>query len=174
MSQEIPIMSFKSHIEGKNAEVSIWPDRIEWAKPGSSAKFAGKMALATLTAGTSLLATGVGGRKAGASSSIPISSISAVTTKRDGLANDLVQVMSSGALAVEFRIGRSEAQKVKDLIIGLVSDRSRPAPPAKVELLPPEGGAQSVADELRKFATLRDEGIMSEEEFAAQKARLLG
>jgi Short C-terminal domain len=32
----------------------------------------------------------------------------------------------------------------------------------------------STADELRKLAELRDEGILSEEEFAAQKARLLG
>jgi hypothetical protein len=31
-----------------------------------------------------------------------------------------------------------------------------------------------VADQLRKLAGLRDEGILSEEEFAAQKARLLG
>lgn len=38
------------------------------------------------------------------------------------------------------------------------------------------GGASSVdiADQLRKLAELRDEGILSEEEFAVQKQRLLG
>jgi hypothetical protein len=34
--------------------------------------------------------------------------------------------------------------------------------------------APSTADELRKLADLRNEGILSEEEFEAQKARLLG
>jgi hypothetical protein len=31
----------------------------------------------------------------------------------------------------------------------------------------------SVAEELKKFAALRDQGILTEEEFAAQKAKLL-
>jgi hypothetical protein len=30
-----------------------------------------------------------------------------------------------------------------------------------------------VAEELQKFAALRDQGILTEEEFSAQKARLL-
>jgi hypothetical protein len=34
--------------------------------------------------------------------------------------------------------------------------------------------AVDLADQLRKLATLRDEGILSDEEFAAQKAKLLG
>ena len=43
-----------------------------------------------------------------------------------------------------------------------------PAPAA------PTGPPVDLADQLRKLATLRDEGILSEEEFAAQKAKLLG
>jgi hypothetical protein len=39
---------------------------------------------------------------------------------------------------------------------------------------PPEAPARTVADELRDLAALRDEGILSEDEFEAQKARLLG
>ena len=38
----------------------------------------------------------------------------------------------------------------------------------------PRGGAEHVADELRKLASLRDDGIPTDGEFAAQKARLLG
>jgi hypothetical protein len=34
--------------------------------------------------------------------------------------------------------------------------------------------AASVADEIRKLAELRSEGLLTEQEFAAQKARLLG
>lgn len=36
------------------------------------------------------------------------------------------------------------------------------------------GGGASTADELSKLAALRDSGALSEEEFAAQKAKLLG
>lgn len=36
------------------------------------------------------------------------------------------------------------------------------------------GGSTSVADELAKLASLRDSGVLSEQEFAAQKAKLLG
>ncbi len=35
------------------------------------------------------------------------------------------------------------------------------------------GPPVDVADQLRKLAALRDEGILSDEEFAAQKARVL-
>ena len=34
--------------------------------------------------------------------------------------------------------------------------------------------AQSVADEIRKLAALRSEGVLTEEEFAAAKERLIG
>jgi ElaB/YqjD/DUF883 family membrane-anchored ribosome-binding protein len=36
------------------------------------------------------------------------------------------------------------------------------------------GGSVDVAEQLKKLSSLRDEGILSEEEFAAQKAKLLG
>jgi hypothetical protein len=39
---------------------------------------------------------------------------------------------------------------------------------------PPAAPARTVADELRDLAALRDDGILSEDEFQAQKARLLG
>jgi hypothetical protein len=45
---------------------------------------------------------------------------------------------------------------------------SAPAPAAA------SGPPVDVADQLRKLAALREEGILSDEEFAAQKARLLG
>ncbi|QQS24479.1 MAG: hypothetical protein IPM43_13900 [Actinomycetota bacterium] len=31
-----PLMSFKSHVAGKNAEVDIYVDRIEWSKAGDA------------------------------------------------------------------------------------------------------------------------------------------
>ena len=35
-------------------------------------------------------------------------------------------------------------------------------------------GADSTADELRKLADLKEKGVLTEEEFAAQKAKILG
>ena len=48
--------------------------------------------------------------------------------------------------------------------------------PAPAPAAAPAGGSSPVdlADQLRKLAQLRDDGILSEEEFAAQKQRLLG
>ncbi|MGX8273041.1 SHOCT domain-containing protein [Brevundimonas diminuta] len=36
------------------------------------------------------------------------------------------------------------------------------------------GGRQSTADELRKWASLRDDGLISQEEFAQMREKLLG
>jgi hypothetical protein len=43
-----------------------------------------------------------------------------------------------------------------------------PAPPA------PEAGGQSTIDQLKELGELKAQGILTEEEFAAQKAKLLG
>jgi membrane protein YdbS with pleckstrin-like domain len=48
-----------------------------------------------------------------------------------------------------------------------------PDPPAAT-VVSPHGGTAPVADELAKLAALRDQGVISESEFQAQKARLLG
>jgi len=46
-----------------------------------------------------------------------------------------------------------------------------PAPPAPVAPAPP---APDPIAQLKELAALRDQGILTEEEFAAQKAKLLG
>ncbi len=43
-----------------------------------------------------------------------------------------------------------------------------PAPPA------PAGGESSTIDQLKELGELKSQGILTEEEFAAQKAKLLG
>lgn len=49
-----------------------------------------------------------------------------------------------------------------------------PAQPPSASPLPPPAPASSVADELGRLAALRDAGVLTDEEFAAQKTRLLG
>ena len=68
MSVDVPIMQLKSHIGGKNADVTIWPDRIEWTQESGKVRAVGRWTAATATFGASLLKTGVKGYKNSTSS----------------------------------------------------------------------------------------------------------
>lgn len=85
-----PIMTFASHIAGKNAQVTIFADRVEWSKSGM-----------------------MGGSKG--SEMVPMRSISSVTTKKDGMVNTVVQVATSGGM-IEMRCGHSLAANVRQCI----------------------------------------------------------
>ncbi len=58
--------------------------------------------------------------------------------------------------------------------------QAQEAPPAPVYAAPPpeapepEPAESSDIDQLKQFAALRDQGILTEEEFAAKKAQILG
>lgn len=167
------LMRFKSHIEGKNADVAIHVDRIEWAKEGRLGT-GGKLAVGAMTGGLSLLKTGVGGKSKG-SEVIPISSISSVTTARDGIRFHQVSVICSGN-TIDFRVSGSEAAQVKGLLTDLMlgrhpSQQVAPTPPPAPAGAPPQ--AENLADKLKELASLRDAGVLDDAEFAAAKAKLL-
>lgn len=111
-----PIHTFTSHIGGKNAVVSLYADRIEWAKPRGIS--GGKITAGVLTMGLSTLATGVRNGKAG-TEMIPIKTISSVTTKRDGPLNSIVSVITAGN-TVDFRVSHKEAEIVKTALTQLI------------------------------------------------------
>jgi hypothetical protein len=48
------------------------------------------------------------------------------------------------------------------------------APPPQAAAPAPAGGEASMIDQLKELGALKDQGILTEEEFAAQKAKLLG
>ncbi len=168
------LLRFKSHIDGKNADVIVYPDRVEWAKEGFMGTGA-KLALGAATMGVSLLKTGVSGKTLG-SEVIPVKSISSVTTKKDGMRFTLVRVICTGN-TIDFRVSHSDAEPIKQLLTSLilgshpalrrVQPQSAPSPASS-------GSSSSVADEIRKLAELRDAGVLSESEFAVQKTKLLG
>jgi hypothetical protein len=54
------------------------------------------------------------------------------------------------------------------------SNISVPPQAALLDVPVPSSGPVSVADELQKLADLRDRGVLTQEEFEAQKAKLLG
>lgn len=112
MTNEQPIHTFTSHVAGKNARVSIFPDRVEWSRAGVSG---GKLAAGIMTMGVSMLATGVRNKD---TEMIPMRAITSVSTKKDML-NTTVNVMASGSM-IGFRVSHSEAAKVKSTLQGLM------------------------------------------------------
>ena len=194
-----PLLTFKSHIDGKNSDVLVYPDRLEWVQPRSVSK--GKLIGGMATGGLSLLATGVKGKKAG-SEVIAIKAVSSVITERDGMRFTKVRVICTGN-TIDFRVSHGDAGPVKDLIMSLVlgshpslhqgpggvaaapithaGSVAPPPPPDPAAAVhsalappPPPAPVTGVAAELKELAELRDAGVLTEAEFAAQKARLLG
>ena len=164
---------FKSHVSGKNADVNIFVDRIEWLRDGGMSK--GKALGALATGGMSIVATGL--RHKGGSEMIPVKSMTSVMTERDGLVYWKVTVTASGN-SVDFRCTKLEAEQAKSVLTQLmlgthptqVKSSVSPSPVPARESTSTTG----VAEEIKKLAELRDAGILTAEEFAAQKTKLLG
>jgi len=53
-------------------------------------------------------------------------------------------------------------------------DQVPPAPAPADEPAPPEAAESAQIEELKQLAALKDQGILTEEEFAASKAKILG
>jgi hypothetical protein len=160
------LYTFTSHILGKNAKVSIYSDRVEWAVARGVS--GAKVTAGIMTAGLSMLATGVKNGKAG-TEMIPIKSISSVTTKRDGLVNSFVSVITAGN-TIDFRVSHKEAEIVKSTLTQLiVGGTSAPVHAESTPAVP----QVDVAAQLQQLAQLRDAGILTEDEFAAKKAEII-
>jgi len=137
-------MEFTSHIEGRNAKVAIYEDRIEWGRQ--------RMSLSGKRLDTNM---------------VPIRQIQGVTTHRAGMLYTVVKV-ATGADTIEFRVTKPQAGEIKATLTRLMLGGSTPSSAATVP------APASVADELAKLVQLRDAGALTDEEFAAQKAKLLG
>ena len=141
-----PLFVGESHESGRNATVTLWPDRIERVKHSSMASFSSAKQDSEVT---------------------PIRSVSSVGAKKDGMINTKVTVYASGNNIV-FRFGHAEAMKFKDAIQALIL-----APPAApVQVIAPQP-VPDLVDQLVRLASLRDQGILTEDEFISQKAKLL-
>jgi hypothetical protein len=103
------LMTFTSHIAGKNATVSIHEDRIEWEQKG-------RVTATRVLTGAALVGMG---RKGGSTEMIPIRHITSVTTRKDGLTNWAVSVVTSGN-TVDMRVSKGEAEQIKQAITRLM------------------------------------------------------
>lgn len=178
-----PLMHLKSHINGRNATVTIYPDRVEWRRKSIMTTGA-KAALGVATAGMSLLATGVRGTDEG--EIIPIDQISHVSRKR-GMGLNTVVVLTTSAGDLELRVSHADADHVIELVNAIKRGdyKGQPAPtptpapqaPTPAPIAPEPASAtpvgSSIMDQIAQLGQLHDAGILTDEEFAAKKADLL-
>ena len=79
-----------------------------------------------------------------------------------------VAVASGTATAVSNRVSRRQAER-------WAAQEAPPQQPQPVQAAPPPApAAESTIDQLKELGELKAQGILTEEEFAAQKAKLLG
>lgn len=91
-------------------------------------------------------------------------------------------VVAGTASAVSGRVQRRQAEKFADRDAAIYADRQQayaqqaaPAYPPPAAAPPPAAPAQpSMIDQLRQLGELHEEGILTDEEFATQKAKVLG
>jgi len=79
-------------------------------------------------------------------------------------------VIAGTATTVSNRVSRRQAQRWA----GQEEQQMAAAPPAPAPAAPQGGGEQSTIAQLKELGQLKEQGILTEEEFAAQKAKLLG
>lgn len=79
-------------------------------------------------------------------------------------------VVAGTATAVSNRVSRRQGERWQRQEIGEM-EREQPPPSAPAAAAAP---APSMVDQLRELGELHEQGILTDEEFAAQKARILG
>ena len=167
-----PLLEFTSHIAGQNAQVRLWPDRLEWSRKGWLSTGA-KAGMAAMTLGMSYLATGVRGKQEG--ESIPIRSISHVQRGNSGLQDKVTIRSAAGDL--EMRVSRAEADRLVGQLNALINGTHpslQQAAPAPVAAPPIAAQSAGPAQRLQELAQLHAQGILTDAEYAAAKAQALG
>ncbi|MFF0467584.1 hypothetical protein ACFYPX_09195 [Micromonospora zamorensis] len=117
---EQPLTAFESHVAGRNAQVTIWPDRIEWSKPGRTMVANVLLViLAVYTIGLTLLASACRPRfKQQGRQMLAMRAVQSVASRRDGLHTTVAVV--AGATTIDFRVPHGRAESIEALIRDLV------------------------------------------------------
>jgi len=77
-------------------------------------------------------------------------------------------VIAGTATAVSNRVSRRQAERW-----GAQEEQQAPPPQAVAPPAPAPAAEQSTIEQLKELAALKDQGVLTEEEFAAQKAKIL-
>lgn len=86
-------------------------------------------------------------------------------------------VIAGTATAVSGRVGRRQAEKYADRDAQIYADEQTAYNQKMAAQAPPAAAAPAqddVVSQLKEFAQLHEQGILTDDEFAAQKAKLLG
>jgi hypothetical protein len=78
-------------------------------------------------------------------------------------------VIAGTATSVSNRVSRRQGERWAEQEQQQAPMQAEPAPPPQ-----PQAGASSTIDQLKELGELKAQGILTEEEFAAQKAKILG
>lgn len=78
-------------------------------------------------------------------------------------------VVAGTATAVSNRVSKRQGERWAQQ-----EGAQEPAPAPAAPVAAPEAAGQSTIDQLKQLGELKAQGILTEEEFAAQKAKLLG
>jgi len=81
-------------------------------------------------------------------------------------------VIAGTATSVSNRVSRRQGQRWSEQEQQQAPMQAEPAPPPQAAQ--PQGGGASTIDQLKELGELKAQGILTEEEFAAQKAKILG
>jgi Short C-terminal domain len=82
-------------------------------------------------------------------------------------------VIAGTATSVSNRVSRRQGQRWAQQEAQEAPQQQAYAPPPQEAAPAPAGGESSVIDQLKELGELKSQGILTEEEFAAQKAKLL-
>lgn len=136
-----------SHDPGRNATVTLYGDRLERVKEAKMTSLSRAKQDVEVT---------------------PTRSITSVQAKKDGLLYTKVTAFASGN-NIDFRFSHDEAERFRTALMAIVLG----GPPVPAAAPAAAAAPVDVVEQLTKLAALRDQGILTDEEFAAQKAKLL-
>lgn len=101
----------------------------------------------------------------------PLDKISSVQSKAGMLVAEL-KIYSSGNTSIIGNLAKVDQRLIAEAIRERISTKDAATPTTAAA--PVVHAPVDVADQLAKFAALRDQGVISDEEFDAQKSKLLG
>ena len=83
-------------------------------------------------------------------------------------------VVAGTATAVSNRVSRRQANRWSQQDEQQYAQQQQYAQPAPAPAPAPAGGEDDTIAQLKQLAELHDQGVLTDEEFAAQKAKILG
>jgi len=144
------VLEAMSREDGKNSTVRVYRDRIEWLKEKSISSLP---------------------RPKSDPPVIPLSTVTSVKARTDGPLFSKV-ILRTTRYTIVFRMHSPQAVEVRDAIAQLLAGGPVASAEAQGAAPRPAPEPEPSDDDLRQLEALRDDGMLSPEEFEAAKAQL--